>query len=301
MLSLDFTWTAPDTCPTRAEVAEQLSRAVDSGGKELPPLRARAVVTHEGAAWRLELETELDGRRGTRLLEADSCEGLARAATLVMALTLGEGLARRQAEEEARAASPPPRPPAPAPAPLPPPKPAPPPPAPARSETRGLAAFSLGLGSDPLGELTPTAQLGLAYQPGIVRLAVSFGAGLPQTSDIGTSGVSARAHAFSGGVAACLVPVLPPLRLVACGEAGVTLLRASGRGSELDQSQRVPLYGLGPSLGVEWWLGERALLGVSLTSRFFVKRPELLIEGSPDGRRVEVANAGALLGGGVRW
>ena len=56
VLYLDFTWTAPDTCPTQAQVVEELSRAVDAGGKELPPLTARATVEHDGATWRLEVE-----------------------------------------------------------------------------------------------------------------------------------------------------------------------------------------------------------------------------------------------------
>ena len=66
---------APDTCPTRAEVIEELSKAVDPGAKELPPLTARAVVQQDGARWRLELVTEMEGLHGTRQLEADSCAG----------------------------------------------------------------------------------------------------------------------------------------------------------------------------------------------------------------------------------
>lgn len=299
MLPLDFTWTAPDTCPTRAEVMEQLSRAVDVGGKELPPLSAHAVVSRHGDSWRLELTTDMDGRRGTRLLEADSCEGLTRAATLVLALTLGEGLARRQAEDEARAAQ--------SPAPVPP-APAPPAPTPTRSATseaspqaRRLAWLALGVSSDPLGGLAPGAALALAYQPRRLRVVASVDATLSRTSERSASGARARSTSVSGALAACLVPTVTPLQLVACGEASFTLLTVEGQGTERDQSARVPLYGLGPRLGAEWWLGERVFVSVTLASRFFVKRPELVIEGAPERRRVEVASAAATLGGGFEW
>ncbi len=298
MLPLDFTWTAPDTCPTRAEVVEQLSKAVDAGGKELPPLSARAVVTREGGSWRLELETEVDGRRGARLLEADSCEGLARAATLVLALTLGEGLARRRAEEEARAAEPPPPP---LPAPPPPALAEPLPPSPTSRQANGLAWLALGVASDPLGVLTPGLALGLGYQAGLLRVAASLSATLPRSSAFGASGAQVRSQAFSGGVAACLAPELPPLQLAACGEASVTLVAAAGERTEHNQSATLPLYGIGPSLGAEWKLSERAFVGVSVASRFYLRRPELIVEAAPERRRVEVASVSATLGGGIRW
>lgn len=299
MLSLDFTWTAPETCPTRADVVEQLSRAVDSGGKELPPLTARAVVSHEANQWRLELETEMDGRHGTRLLEADSCEGLARAATLVLALTLGEGLARRQAEDEARAAKPP--------APSPPPPPPPPPlarrfvePQRARSSNT-LSWVTLGVAADPLGSLAPMATLGFGVESGIWRLALLADGTLPERSGVGDQGLTVRTFTFGGGVAACLAPLAPPLRLAACAEAGVTLLDARGGGTEDDRHVRVPLYGLGPRLSAQWPLSKRGFLSLDVGSRLFVKRPDLLVDGSTERRRVELGSASASLGAGVHW
>ena len=197
-LALDFTWTAPDTCPTRAEVVEQLSKAVDSGTKELPPLTARAVVQQDGTTWRLELETELDGRHGTRLLEADSCEGLTRAATLVLALTLGEGLARRQAEAEARAAEPPPPPKPPPPPPKP---PAPPPPALPVVPRWSLWAGA-GAGTDALGAWGPGLALGAAFKPDLLMIRVGAGATLPRSTALVGSGGNVRSFSVSGDVAA---------------------------------------------------------------------------------------------------
>jgi hypothetical protein len=295
-LALDFTWTAPDTCPTRAEVVQQLSKAVDADGKDLPPLSASAVVQRDGDTWHLELTTEMDGRRGTRLLEADNCEGLARAATLVMALTLGEGLARRQAEDEARAKQPPAPP---APRPTPPPEkpkllPQPPP-------RRASLWATTGVGSDPLGSFGPSFGLGAAYQPGLLQLGLRLRASLPHSTELDGSGGEARSFSFGADVEACLAPTLPPFKLFACADGGVTLLDVEGRGTARDREARVPLYGLGPSLGADWLLGEHALLGLGLVSRFFVKRPELVVQGLEERRRVETASLSAELSGGVRW
>lgn len=296
VLPLDFTWTAPDTCPTQAQVVEQLSRAVDSEGKELPALTARALVQQEGSAWRLELTTEMDGRRGTRQLEADSCDGLARAATLVLALTLGEGMARRQAQQEQQAAEPTP------PAPPPQPQPArsePPPPEPRRASWR--VGAGAGIGIDPLGAVVPAFALEAGFEPSWLRLGVRLGLTLPSSTELVGSGSEARAFSWSAELKACFAPALRPVQIAACALGGITLLEAEGSGSARDEQARIPLYGLGPSLELSWLVHERAFLNLELASRFFVKRPELVVEGWPQQQPVEAVSGSAALGGGVRW
>jgi hypothetical protein len=145
------------------------------------------------------------------------------------------------------------------------------------------------------------AGLGVGYQPGTFRFSLSLGASLPQVTSLNDRGIGARSTALSGSVAGCVVPVLPPLRLVACAELGLTMLRVEGRGTERDQDVTVPLYGVGPSLGAEWWLGQRAFVSVSFASRFYVTRPELVVEALPERLRAEVVSGNALFGGGVRW
>jgi hypothetical protein len=295
VLPLDFTWTAPDTCPTQAEVVEQLTRAVDAGGKELPPLTAQAIVAHEGNAWRLELTTEMDGRRGTRQLEADSCEGLARAATLVLALTLGEGIARRQAEEEEKKAAPPPPPP---PAARDEPK-APAPPSP--PTTRWQVSAGAGLGVDPVGKAVPVFAIGAAYQPSWLRLGLRLGLTLPSTSELAGSSGELQARSYVAELEACFAPALQPVRIAACAVGGVTWLQVESVGLARDDRAAIPLYGLGPSLELSWSLHEHAFLGLGVVSRFYVKRPQLVVEGAPPTRRVEAVSGAAELGGGWRW
>lgn len=294
VLPLDFTWTAPDECPTQAEVVQQLSKAVDGADKELPPLTARATVRRDGASWRLELTTAMDGRRGTRLLEADSCEGLSRAATLVLALTFGEGLARRQAEAEARAtpAKPPPEP---TPA-----RPSPPPPhLPERLRLQLWAGTAAG--SDPLGGLGPAVVAGFALQPGLLRIGVRLEASLPRsTALIGFNG-EVQSHSFSGGLQACAAPGWAAWQVSACADVGATLLRASAQGTARDRSANVPLYGAGPALGATWLLHPHAFVQLGVTSRFFFERPELVVQGLAERRRVEPFTVSGELSAGVRW
>lgn len=292
-LTLDFTWTAPDTCPTRAEVVEQLSKAVDAGEKELPPLAARATVSRDAAGWHLELETEMDGRQGTRQLEAESCEGLARAATLVLALTLGEGLARRQAEAEAARAKPPPAPP-------PPPPPPAPAPEPVARATR-ILSWNAGVGTDALGEWGPAFSLGFAYQPSWLEIGLDARASLPRTSALPAGSGDVRSVSAGFGVDACAAPTVGSFQLRGCLEGGLDWLFASGQGTERNQEATIPLYSLGPRVGVRWLLSEHAFVGLAGTASWFVKRPELVVEGLPQRRRIEPLVVGAELGGGVRW
>lgn len=295
-LPLDFTWTAPEACPTREVVIAELNKAVDAGGKELPSLTARALVQQDGATWRLELFTEMDGRRGSRVLQADSCEGLARAATLVLALTLGEGLARRQQAEVAAQATPPPKPAEP------PPPPEEPPPAPvAPQSTATLAWLAVAAGTDPLGEFGPALAIGLAWQPSLLQVGVRLEATLPRTSSFPGSASQVKAFTFNADLAACLAPTLQSFQLLGCINAGFAALQAKARGTAADSSALIPLYQLGPSGGARWLISEHAFLNLEVLSRLFLVQPELIVEGLPQRRQIETVTVEAQLGGGVRW
>jgi len=273
-----------------------LSKAVDAGGKELPPLSAQAVVQQEGATWHLELTTEMDGRRGTRRLEADSCEGLARAATLVLALTLGEGLARRQQaeveEQEARALPAPEVSPALEPAPVPTQEP---------EAFRVLLWAAAVLGSDPLGAFGPAAALGVALQPNLLQIGLRLEGTLPRSTQFAGSGGDVHGFSLTADLQACLAPQLSSIQLAACANAGVTAWSVSGDGTARDSRVLIPLYSLGPSIGARWLVSDNAFLSLGLVSRFFLLRPDLVVEGLPQRRPIETASVSAELGGGVRW
>jgi hypothetical protein len=84
-----LTWQTPPQCPSKDDLLEDIARLVGELDGEEPNLVARARVTPEpGGRWRLLLETELDGTPGERELEGNSCDAVARAAAVMIALML---------------------------------------------------------------------------------------------------------------------------------------------------------------------------------------------------------------------
>ena len=87
--ALALSWQAPLGCPSRDELRAEIARLlggeirVSQGGD----IKARAVVAH-GQTWSLAIETELAGRSGLRSIEAASCQELADATALIIALMI---------------------------------------------------------------------------------------------------------------------------------------------------------------------------------------------------------------------
>ncbi len=134
--AIEVAWDAPEGCPGAAHVDAAVDRLL--GGA--PPvgdrrMRVRGTVTRDAGGHALALDTEDErGRRGRRNLSAATCEALADAAALVVALGWDPAAvaAARALPAGAAAGSeapaPPPPPPAPiSPTPVPTPPPAPPP------------------------------------------------------------------------------------------------------------------------------------------------------------------------------
>jgi hypothetical protein len=87
--ALTFSWLAPAGCPSRDEVNAEIARLL-GGSIRVPQggdIKARAQVV-QGATWSLAMDTELAGRLGRRSLEAASCQDLANAAALIIALMI---------------------------------------------------------------------------------------------------------------------------------------------------------------------------------------------------------------------
>ena len=84
-----FIWQAPAGCPSTDELLGGIARLLGGvprvskdGG-----LEARASVKHE-ASWAVSIETESEGRVGRRFIEAVSCQDLADATALIIALMI---------------------------------------------------------------------------------------------------------------------------------------------------------------------------------------------------------------------
>lgn len=190
---ITIAWTAPAACPDGPRIDAAVDRLL--GGP--PPasgrtLRVTGVVTpRDDGAFDLALATEDEGgHRGRRALTGATCEALADAAALVIALgwdpaAVAAARARPAAAEPVGAPAPTPEPP---PAPAPPPSPAPavaPPPPPGRPRSPGTVAPSASPPTSPsaAGDGARAPRIGLG-----IGVVVEAG-GLPGLS-VGVAGAA---------------------------------------------------------------------------------------------------------------
>lgn len=227
-------WAAPATCPSGAEVRAQTLRLLGGKPRPLPggTPRIRARV-EAGLAWRVVIESGAGPTLRRRLLEANSCAGLADATALIVALMI---------DPDAVAAA---RPgPSPAPAPPSPPEPA----QPARRATRLALAV---LGVSHLGIL-PSLDLGAGASLAIVRAAWRFelqaSYGFRRDQSVAApapSGAYGTFDYFGGDLGACRI--FAGRRVIAgpCADVEVGVLSARGHGVTQGLTGNAPWLGMG--------------------------------------------------------
>lgn len=189
-LPLTLAWDAPDECPQADEVRALVGTALQQRPPRASPhpLDARARVRRSSAgAWTLRLELATDDHQRTRVLQADECPLLARAAALVVAIQLDprapgrtlRAAALREPEPAAPPSDPLPAPVPPAPAPLVPPAPiVPPVAAPPRPRVAAPADSFLAPETPAPEQLLPPARLtGHLRLEGGLELGLLPGAG----------------------------------------------------------------------------------------------------------------------------
>ena len=87
--AITLSWQAPTDCPTPEDVRAEVVRLL-GGQVRLPAgreLKASALVAH-GQTWSVSIQTELAGRAGRRAIEAASCQDLADATAMILALAI---------------------------------------------------------------------------------------------------------------------------------------------------------------------------------------------------------------------
>jgi len=83
-----LTWDAPAGCPPAAAVVAEVKRNLADSGKGATPFVAAASVQQTpGGQWQAHLRVEARGGRAERTFEAESCESVAAAAALIIALS----------------------------------------------------------------------------------------------------------------------------------------------------------------------------------------------------------------------
>lgn len=87
-LPVTLDWRAPEGCPERSAVADEVERLASSRAPAVDALEVEIDVSRAGEAWLARLTTRSAAGRGERKLQAPSCGELAEAAALVVALAL---------------------------------------------------------------------------------------------------------------------------------------------------------------------------------------------------------------------
>jgi hypothetical protein len=252
LLPLDLIWDAPTECPSYAEVVTELERITRvKPGREITPVRAQATIerTPDGR-YRLRLLTEREGQTGETDLDATSCPVLKRGVTLVLALTLGDGV--DVVDEPATPEPPPKKPEAPAVEKKPPPPPVTAPTTSA-SERNTALRFSPWLAASGAWGLVKKPsfgpQLGLAVGKARwqARADVTF---WPPVDGARYQNVDSSYLAFVGAVGACARALPSGWSLAACGTFQVGVIRGSSSGAFRDGSATAPWYAVAPSFVV---------------------------------------------------
>lgn len=244
---LRLSWDAPSGCPSGDSVR---AAAVRNAPPAAVPLEADAVVSHRDR-WTVTLRTRRPDASGERVLEAASCNALADATAVILALALvppGQAVTPSPALVAANVtanATPEPsgQPANPAAAPAPVATKAPEedratsssPANPAKPGPSGPPAIALGAFASTDAMTLPTVALGgggsLAWTPGSLRIEASASvfAGQSQTIDASTAG--ARFSMTSLGAGACYTLLHGALELAPCGGGSMHWVSAEGFGA----------------------------------------------------------------------
>jgi len=296
--ALRIEWPDVPGCPP-ASVVLQRARAALAQAKEADDVLAIAEVTPPiagGDGWQLHIRTRTVHGRGERTLEANSCDGVARAAALLVALAAlrtRAPLVDRPIDEIH--------------------------PPPDRVEEPGAVPFSLTLVDPPKARperempavkraptddarFTPSVGVGFAsgllprmglganasfdYEASWLRARAGVRAFLPQEEI--RWGLGAELSAMGASLDLCgrlPIPGLARARLHGCAGAAIDDVRAHGLGgaetSDLRRTAMMAFVGL----GAEWDLGRRYRIGVDVRGGGLLARPRFVIVSAEQGER----------------
>ena len=226
-------WIAPPPCPPAAELRAMVARLL-GGTIHLPPnrtLEVRARV-EQGATWQVEIETGSEPQVRRRLLEAESCSGLADATALIVALMIDPTAveADTRTSEQPRT------------------MPDPRPPVPPESPNR----FSVGfLGTASLGIL-PALDAGLGGSLALLRGAWRFelrgSYGLRRDQNVAVSSLDSAHGTFNylgGSAGVCRDLGSRRVNFGPCTEVAFGILSAQGYGVTESLPAKTPWLGFG--------------------------------------------------------
>lgn len=289
--SLRLTWRAPAGCPSEADVRGATLRTVEAdarGAKAAPVLEASADVTaaKAGAPWRVVLRTKRGAATGERAIEASSCQGVADATAVLLALALVPGTHGFDDPAAAPAAEPP---------------------AADKAEpaARGRHSFAVGaaFASDfsTLPHLAPGGSVTLAWTPGIVRVEADGRRWGSQSRSI-EGGSGARFTLTSIGLRGCASLLRRgPVDLAPCLGGDLHLLDARGFGADANYTPTARFTtasgGVLGRFSLTHWLAVRGRIEAMVP----LARPSFVVENEGYVHRPPTLGASASVGAEVNF
>jgi hypothetical protein len=238
-----FAWTAPDGCPSadelRAAIDKLLGETAQARAHE--PLAVHAVVAHAGA-WTVAIETRSPTSTGHRTLDATTCQGLANATALIVALAIDPDAV---AAHGGRASEP-----------LPAARPVSaetslPLSSVAPRSTFGVVGLvgAASLGVVPGLDVDLGGELGLVRGRWRVELRAVYGLRAQDSPPVsGAMGAHGRFRFFAGTLAGCWIVARGRVQVGPCADVEVGAVHGQGIGSDQDAAATTPWYGLGAGL-----------------------------------------------------
>ena len=239
--SLDIAWLAPEGCPSAESVSSEIDELLGgaAGTRAGEHLSVRAMVAR-GERWLVTLETQTGAASGHRSIEATSCQGLASATALIVALMIDPDAVAAHAGKGAEMA------------PAPPPSPATPqpavPPARAARSTFGIAGAGAAgdLGVLPGPDVGPGAALGLLLGHWRLELRVAYGVReVPSDTLADASGAYGKFRFYAGTLAGCWTALRGAVDFGPCVEAELGAVHGEGAGADHNRGQTTPWFALG--------------------------------------------------------
>jgi len=243
-------------------------------------LRVQATVEH-GGQWLVTLETESKTTSGHRTIEAATCQGLANATALIVALMIDpDAVAARSGKAQVDAR--PPEPPAPS--------------APASAEAReapgapGARATSVLAGAAVAGNagVLPSPDVGVGVSVGVlhpgwrVEVRADYGPRrVPSDSLTDPPGAHGRFSFLAGTLAGCGTFTQPRIELGPCASLEVGAVRGQGVGATQTASQTSPWVGLGAGVFAAIRANARLYFPVHADAVFPLWRPTYVFQNVP--------------------
>jgi hypothetical protein len=236
-----FEWRAPEGCPPASAVEEEIAHLLGGPAREhaRDDLRVQATV-ERGSLWLVTLETTSKTANGHRTIEAATCQALANATALIVALLIDpDAVAARTGKAQGNEPRPPP---------------SPAEPTPVQGRPPGVRATHVLLGAAAAGNLgvLPSPDLGVSASVGIVHprwrmeARAAYDPRQVQSAALANpSGAYGRFSFIAGTVAGCMTFSRPTLEFGPCADAEFGAVHGEGIGATHTTSHTSPWLGVG--------------------------------------------------------